>query len=169
MTYQPYPTGGGSNTVQQSPQPSRPQSVRIAVTLMYVGAGLSALGLIVTLVLIGRLRNTIESALRKAKTSTPLTPDQIHSAASFAITIFIVVALIGIGLWIWMAWANGRGKGWARIVASVFFGLDTISLIFNASRTSTTLVFAGVGWLVGLGALIFLWRRDTTQYIQQSQ
>jgi hypothetical protein len=49
----------------------------------------------------------------------------------------------------------------------VFFGLDTLALIFNGSRTATTLIFAALGWLVGLGALIFLWRRDTTQYIQQ--
>jgi uncharacterized membrane protein (DUF2068 family) len=149
------------------PQPPQPQSVRIAVMLMYVGAGLSALGLIVTLVLIGHIRNTVEAALRRAKTATPLTPAQIHSGATVVIVLAIVIALIGIGLWLWMAWANGKGKGWARIVATVFFGLDTLALIFNGSRTATTLIFAGLGWLVGLGALIFLWRRDTTQYIQQ--
>jgi hypothetical protein len=170
MTYQPYPTGGGSNSnvAQRGPQPS---SVRNAVILMYVGAGLSALGLIVTLVRGSALRSSIEKALRTAnnKRTTKLTAAQIHTTANDLIIIVIVVALIGIALWLWMAWANGQGKAWARVVASVFFGLDTISLIFLGSRTLTTLIVALVGWLVGLAAIVFLWRRDTTQYIAQSQ
>ncbi len=169
MTYQPYPTGGSSNVVQQQQQGQRPQSVRIAVILMYVGAGLSTLGLIVTLAFSSRIKSAIETALRNAKTTPKLTATQIHNGANEFLILAVVLALIGIGLWLWMAWANGRGKGWARILSSVFFGLDTISLILSGARTSTTLIFAGLGWLAGLGAIVYLWRRDTSQYIAQSQ
>jgi uncharacterized membrane protein (DUF2068 family) len=167
MTYQPYPTGGGSNIVQQ--QGPRPQSVRTAVILMYVGAGLSTISLIASIAFSGRIKNAVGKALRNARTSKPLTVTQIHSVENIYLVFAIVVLLVGVGLWLWMAWANGRGRGWARIVASVFFGLDTILLILGGTRTSATLIFAGVEWLVGLAALIFLWRRDTTAYIAQSR
>jgi hypothetical protein len=164
--YEPYPAGGGSNT---APQPSQPTSVRTAVILMYVGAGLSALALIGSLALSGRIKNAVERAARNARTSKPLTASQIHAVANAYIIVVVVVLVVAIGLWLWMAWANGRGRGWARIVASVLFGLDTLWLIFSGARTATTLVFIGLGWLAGLAALIFLWRRDTTQYIAQSK
>ncbi len=166
MTYQPYPAGGGSNVVQQAPQPT---SVRAAVILMYVGAGLSALALIGTLVLSGRIKSAVGRAARRARTTPPLTAAQIHAVENAYLVILVVVLLVAIGLWVWMAWANNRGKGWARIVSSVFFGLNTIWLVFSASRTTTTLVFIGLGWLIGLAVLILLWRRETTQYIAQSQ
>ncbi len=168
MTYQPYPTGGGSssNIVQRGPQPT---SVRTAVILMYVGAGLSVLSLIGTLALSGRIKKAVGTALRKARTSKPLTLADIHAAENIYLVFVVVVLVIAIALWVWMAWANGRGRGWARIVATVFFGLNTILLVFSGARTSATLVFTGLEWLVGLAALIFLWRRDTTQYIAQSQ
>ncbi|MGH3302961.1 MAG: hypothetical protein ACRDOK_15000 [Streptosporangiaceae bacterium] len=167
MTYQPYPTGAGSSNIGQ--QGPRPSSVRTAVILMYVGAGLSALALIGDLALSGRIKAAVGSAERRARTAKPLTATQIHAVENAYILIIVVVLLVAIGMWVWMAWANGRGRGWARILSSVFFGLNTILLVFFGSRTLTTAVFVGLGWLAGLAALIFLWRRDTTQYIAQSQ
>lgn len=175
MTYQPYPTGsgspqpypggGGGNLAERPPQP---QSLRIAVILMYVGAALSAVSLVISLALSGRIRSAVGTAARKAKTSKPLTATQIHAIENFYVIIIVVILLIAIGLWLWMAWANGRGKGWARIVASVLFGLNTLWLVFSVGRTGGPAIYFGIGWLVGLAALIFLWRRDTTQYIAQS-
>lgn len=163
MSYQPYPTGGGSNMAQQAQQP---QSVRVAVILMYVGAGLSAIGLIGVLAISGRIKAAVGRALRSARTGGhSLTAAQIHAGENFYLAVFIVILLIAIGLWVWMAWANGKGKGWARVVSSVFFGLDTLWVIFSASRTVTTLVFGVLSWLVGIAALIFLWRRETSEYI----
>lgn len=169
MTYQPYPTtGGGSNMVQQAPQP---QTVRVAVILMYVGAGLSALGLVITLALSGRIKAAVGRAARNVQTRThkSLTAADIHAVENAYVVIVVVVLLVAIALWLWMAWANGRGRGWARVVASVLFGLNTLWLIFSGSRTVTTAILIGLGWLAGLGALVFLWRRETTQYIAQSQ
>jgi hypothetical protein len=170
MTYQPYPTGGGSTHMEQPQQQAvQPRSVRTAVILMYVGAGLAALGLIDVLVFSGRIKAAVRRAALRARTTKPLTASQIHAIENFYILIFVVVLLVAIGLWLWMAWANGRGKGWARILSSVFFGLNTIWLVFFGGRAVSTLILIGLGWLVGLAALIFLWRRDTTQYIAQSQ
>ncbi|HYK70088.1 MAG TPA: hypothetical protein VEV45_19230 [Streptosporangiaceae bacterium] len=176
MTYQPYPTSGGSNQPYPAggdsnlaERPPQPQSLRIAVILMYVGAALSAVSLIISLALSGRIKSAVGTAARKVKTTKPLTATQIHSLENFYLVLIIVILLIAIGLWLWMAWANGRGKGWARILASVFFGFNTLWLVFSVGRTGGPAIFIGIGWLVGLAALIFLWRRDTTQYIAQSQ
>jgi len=170
MSYEPYPTsGGGSNMVEPVPQP---QTVRVAVILMYVGAGLSALGLVITVALRGRIKAAVGRALRtvrNARTHRLLTASQIHAVQNAYVLIVVVVLLVAIALWLWMAWANGRGKGWARIVASVLFGFNTLWLIFGGSRTVTTAIFIGLGWLAGLGALVFLWRRETTQYIAESR
>ena len=43
--------------------------------------------------------------------------------------VAIIFGLIGIGLWLWMAYANKAGKNWARITATAFFGLDTLSVL----------------------------------------
>jgi hypothetical protein len=170
MTYQPYPTsGGGSNVAQQAPQP---QTVRAAVILMYIGAGLSAVGIVITLALSGRIKAAVGNAarnVRSTRTHRPLTASQLHTLENAYVVIVVVVLLVAIGLWLWMAWANGRGKSWARIVASVFFGFNTLWLIFSGSRTVTTAIFIGLGWLAGLGALVFLWRRETSRFITQSQ
>lgn len=175
MTYQPYPTGGGS--YQQYPagggsnlgeRPPRPQSVRIAVILMYAGAALSAISLIITLAFVHRLESAIATSLRHARTAKPYTAAQIHAGQTDGVIAIVIVLLITIGLWVWMAWANNKGRNWARIVASVLYALNTIWLLLSLRSLGGPSIFYGVGWLIGLAALIFLWRRDTTQYIAQS-
>jgi hypothetical protein len=64
-----------------------------------------------------------------------------------------------------MACANNRGSSWARIVATVLFALDTISFVLEIGRASVSIIVIAVGWLIGLGAVILLWNRQTTQYI----
>ena len=177
MSYQPYPTGGsyqpypggGNQMAQRGPQPS---SIRTAVLFMYAGAAISALSLILLLAFSGKIKNAINKALVKANNKlisqgkTPLTASQMHSTETTLIIVIAVVLLIGVGLWLWMAWANGRGRGWARIVATVLFALNTIYLLLSVSRASVSIVFVGLGWLCGLGAIIFLWNKNSTAYIK---
>src|SRR5262249_59378242 len=77
-------------------------------------------------------------------------------------------ALLGIGLWIWMAMANKAGKSWARIMASVLFGLNTLFLFTGFTRPSplgSRLVMILI-WLIGLGTVLFLWRNESSQYFE---
>ena len=161
--YQPYPSGGQEPNRQQPT--AAPNSVRTAVKLMYGGATLSAIAIILELVSIGNLK----SAIKKADPS--FTPAQIHNAEIFGVALVVVVGLIGIGLWLWMAWANGRGKNWARIVASVLFGLNTLDLLLSFTRphASLSLLFELLVWLVGLGAIVLLWRKESSAYFQAPQ
>jgi uncharacterized membrane protein len=80
----------------------------------------------------------------------------------------VIFGLIGIGLWIWMAMANKRGGNWARITATVFFGLNTVSLLVGLARPEP-LASRLVGlliWLIGLGAVVMLWRSESTAFFK---
>lgn len=171
MSYQAYPTGGGANQIPATERGPQPQTLRNAVRLMWVGAAFALIGAIVTLVLSSRIKNAVRTAALKANATnrsegkTVLTASQIHSLENITVIFLAVLLLIGVLLWVWMAWANNRGRNWARIVATVLFALNTISLIFSFGRASLSIIFVILGWLVGLGAIVLLWRRETTAYI----
>jgi hypothetical protein len=169
MSYQPYPGGGsyqpypsGGNEMLQRPTP--PKSIQNAVKLMYAGAGLSALSLIIGLATVGSLKNAIrQAAINNHK---PLTTSQLHTAEVAGVAIIVILGLIGIGLWLWMARTNGAGKMWARVVASVLFGLSTISAFYSLARPNSAAekIFEILVWLIGLGAIVLLYQRDSTAY-----
>ena len=156
--YQPFPQGG-----EMPPEPDRPdlpRPVRTAVLLMYTGAALSAVSLIVTVLNF----HAIERVIRNA--SSTLTAQQVHNDAIVAVTIAVVESLIAIGLWLLMAWGNKNGQNWARITATVLFGLNTLFLLLSFVRAtvSASLAFSVLVWLVGLGAIVMLWRKESSEY-----
>jgi len=155
--YQPYPSAG------QGPEPVRPgppASVVMAVRLMYAGAVVSGLSLIIGLATVGNLR----SALHKSDPS--LTPSQLHNLQTVVIVGSVAIGLISIGLWVWMALMNKAGKSWARIVGTVLFGLDTLFLLLGLARAGAAAgtLASIITWLIGLGAVIYLWRKDASEY-----
>ncbi len=160
--YQPYPTGGAE---PEPAAPTPPPSIQNAVRLMYVGAAISAVSLIVTLATIGSLRAAIHKA------NPALSAAKLHSAETVAVVLAIVLGLIGVGLWIWMARANNAGKSWARITATVFFGLDTLSLLATLRQAEPALsrVVSLLTWVVGLCAVILLWQKISSAYFAASR
>lgn len=158
--YQSYPTPDMPPAKTEQPRP-----VQLAIRLMYAGAALSGIAVVISLVTIGSLKTAIENQ------NTGLTPSQVNTAEGVAIGAAVVGGLIAIGLWLWMAWANKAGKSWARIVSSVLFGLNTLFLLLSLSRphASIGLALLLVIWLVGLGAVFFLWRRDSSAYYAASR
>jgi hypothetical protein len=155
--YQPYPSGG---QVPEPQRPGPPAPVLTAVKLMYAGAAVSAISLIVTLLTIGSLKTAIRSR------DPSFTQTQLHSAEVVGVTFAVILGLIGIGLWIWMASANKAGKNWARITSTVFFGLDTLGLLASFSQAETLLgrLVSLVVWLIGLGVVVMLWRKESGAY-----
>jgi hypothetical protein len=133
-----------------------------AVKFMYAGAALSVVSFIVGLASIGSLKTAIEKASNK-----PLTATQLHTAEVAGVAIIIVTGLIGVGLWLWMARMNQAGKSWARIVATVLFALNTLSVLTSVARpsASVTKIFGVLVWIIGLGAIVLLWQRDSSDYI----
>jgi len=113
---QPYPASG------QPVEPLRPPApapVLTAVKLMYVGAAVNTIALIIGLTLIPG----IKAALRKANPS--LTAAQV-SDLNWLITFAGVCGVVLIALWLWVARANGEGRNWARILSTALVGLATL-------------------------------------------
>jgi len=176
MTYQPYPSGsGGGKAAPLGQRPPQPPSVRNAVRLMWAGAGLALLGTIFTIVALSKIKTTLVHNMIKSNATAHsqgkpfLTLAQIHSYANGFVVALVIASVISALLWAWMAWANNRGLSWARIVGSVLFGLLTIEVFFSLTRAGISSYYLLLEWLVGLGATIFLWRRDASEYFAQSR
>jgi hypothetical protein len=144
------------------PPESPPGTVRLAVKLMYAGAALSGLIVVLALTTSGQVRSALRTAHPHLSTAAVNTQvhDQIVSSA--------VLWLITIAFWIVMARTNLAGRGWARILSTVLCVLSTFNFaatIFEHSSLVSKVVYAPL-WLVGVGALILLWRPETSAYIQ---
>ena len=157
--YQPYPS---TDKPVEPERPEAPQSVLNAVKLMYAGAAVSAVSLIISLTTIGGTKD----AIKKAKPS--LTAAQVNQLNTFIIALAVVSGVIGVALWLWMAQKNGQGRSWARILSTVLFGLATLDLFGVVAQPKTVLglVFPVLTWLIGLGAVILLWRRESTEFFK---
>jgi uncharacterized RDD family membrane protein YckC len=152
--YQPYPTPGPA---QEPEQIRPPRSVLKAVKLMYAGAALEVIAVIIAVVTIGSLKSAI-LARHPAYTAA-----QLHSAEVARTVPLVIGGLIAIGLWLWMAWANGKGRSWARIVSAVFFGINTLDLLISLLQVHAvaTLIIGVVIWLVGLGAIVLIFSKKS--------
>ena len=161
-------------------RPSVPRSartVRAAVRLMYAGAAVSTVNLIIFLAVTGGIM------ARHAILGYHLTAAQVSQLLNTpAITIPIVLDLVPIALWLWMARATGRGRNWARILSTVLFGLATLSLtsvfpqpVFNISFVPAVHlsfvpalgpVVTVLTWLAGAAAVWLLWRPASTAFFK---
>jgi hypothetical protein len=150
---------------EPAPTATPPSSITTAVKLMYVGALISLIGLITSLLSTGDMRAAVEDSLRKQ--GKKVDPSVVDSLVTGGIIIGVVTALIGIGLWIWMARKNQAGRSWARIVATVLGGLNVLLTLVSLTRSTST----GVGTVVNiimvllaLAILFLLWRRESSDY-----
>ena len=163
--YQPYPSSG------KPVEPERgeaPPSVLKAVKLMYAGAAVSTVSLIVSVIL--PLSNIAASKAALKKDHPNLTVSQVNQAFNLGIAVAILSGAVGAVLWLWMARANGQGKNWARITSSVFFALATVSLFSVLNAPSVLgIIFAVALWVVGLGAIIYLWRGESSEFFKPRQ
>ena len=157
--YQPYPAAG------PVPDPQRvrpPRSVLNAVRLMYAGAALELLALIIAVATRASLKWAI---LARHPLYNPAQVD--HAEVARAVPL-VIGALIAVGLWLWMAWANGRGKNWARVLSAVFFGINTFDLFisFFVVRATATMIAGVVIWLVGLVTIVLLFSKESATFFR---
>ncbi|TMK42893.1 MAG: hypothetical protein E6G66_16015 [Actinobacteria bacterium] len=109
--------------------------------------------------------NVIRKAV--AASNPNFTDSQLNVAVNVGVAFGAFFALVGLGLWLWMAYANKKGYAWARVVSSVLFGVNTLGLLYvliAAGSTAIQKVASVAIWLVGLAAIVFLWRSDSSAY-----
>jgi hypothetical protein len=136
--------------------------VRYAVWLMYAGAALSGLALIITLLTTGQARSLLHAA------EPNLSSAQLSSAVHAGIISSVAIWAVTIALWLIMAKVNQAGRGWARIAASVLCVASTLSLAGYITQGYPVVLKVAVVplWLAGLAATVLLWRPATTSYIR---
>jgi hypothetical protein len=165
--YPQYPGQGGMLA-----KPPVPQTLQAAFYLMLAGAALQVVGIVVTAAELSKIRDLIRDQ------NLGFTDTEIRTRATAILVGVIIGGLIRIGLWIWMAFANRDGKNWARITSTVFFGIDTLSVIvalaISGVSVANTAKISGLDtgltvltWLVGLATVILLWNRQTSVYFEQ--
>ncbi len=133
-----------------------PAPVLTAVKLMYGGAAVFTISLIISVIL-AAFAGGGAATLRLAGRSQPL---------PVAISVGIVGGLAVIALWLWMARANSQGRNWARILSTVLSGLATLNGVFSDPRTVPVLIFWAPSWLLGLAAVWLLWRPDSSAFFK---
>jgi hypothetical protein len=159
--YEPYPTTEPAQLPQRA-QP--PRSVLNAIKLMYAGAAVEVVAVIIALVLRSSLRSIILAKHPHYTTA------QLHTAEGARTVALVIGGLIAIALWIWMARANAKGASWARVLSAVFFGIDTLDVLgalFLVRDTVAADVIAVVLWVIGLAAIVLLFSKDSGPFYNQ--
>ena len=154
-------------------RPSVPRSartVRAAVKLMYAGAAVSTVNLILIMAMAADIR------AYHALLGHPLTAAQVSRLTAGSITVFIVWSLVPIAVWLWMARACGRGRNWARILSTVLFGVATLDLTgpfgwprgFHGNVVPVAFgpTIPVLCWLLGLTVVWLLWHPASRAYFK---
>jgi hypothetical protein len=155
--HQPEPSGG---LPAEPPRPPAPAPVRDAAKLMYGGAAGTVVQLVIALFFVGDIH-----AYHLTVGAHSLTTAQLIHWRPLIVTGVVVFGLVLIGLWLWMARAVGQGRGWARILSTVLFGLATLQLI--GLHSVAAVFWAMLTWLTGLAAVWQLWRPASRAFFQQ--
>ena len=142
----------------QAPEP--PRTVGLAVRLMYAGAGLTLLGMIVIVIEIA----TGAASIRAGHPSA--TVAQVHATQGVLITYAVISGLLEAAIWIVVARLNRAGMKWARIAATVLFALNAIYLVDSllGPISLTSVLNIALRGLAGLGAVYYLWQKESASY-----
>ena len=110
------------------------------------------------------------AAYRSAVGSVPtveLTP-QWQAAFGFGDVFIVAVGLTRMGAWLWMAVKNRAGRGWARVLSTVFFAINSLYQVLVIARPipggEWQILFPVALWLVGLCAIALLWQRESGEF-----
>lgn len=158
------PPGGG---YPPAPRPDVPQPgpIQLAVRLMWTGAAVSVISLIVGLATLGDAKDQIRDDL--VKDDPNVSQSTIDAAYAIGIAFVVVIGSIGVFLWLWMAWKNGQGRPWARVVATVLGGLNLLFTLLSFTQPSTepvSLALALVNVVLAIVILVLLWRKESSAF-----
>ena len=84
----------------------------------------------------------------------------------------IAGALISIGVWLAMARRTRRGRPGVRIMSTILFGIDCLTVARTFSHglvTGPTWIIGVAEWGIGLTVIVFLWDRRSSAYFAQQR
>ncbi|MGH3264488.1 MAG: hypothetical protein ACRDNS_21110 [Trebonia sp.] len=122
----------------------------------------SLLGIVIGMTTLSSARSAI------LKTNPSYTTAQVNSAEHVVVGVLIAGGLIGAALWLWMAQSCRAGRGWARIVATVLFGIDTVGQAIGLGASGgPSRIYGILVWVIGLIAIVLLWQRASSDYFRR--
>lgn len=142
-----------------------PHTVLNAVRLMYLGA-VAEFGVLIVLWL-------TEGSIRAAVSHRyPMLTAAQLGQLNTVFTVELAVGAAVVPLWILIAWATGRGSQLARLAAIVCFGFSTVGIVTDLANDSpqfapAAFTGAGVVWLIGLGAIVNLLRKQSMAFYER--
>jgi hypothetical protein len=187
--YGQYPASGYGQP--SAPLGERPRPLVIAVWLMYVAAVVEIVYAVADGQWLASYMSSLFTAIEAADTSRSGSQVPTSEIKDLILVIAIVGGIVAVLIWLWIAWKNRAGRNWARVVATVFFGLSCLGLpelltgghLSTVPSTFTTadgatiavpplaipawLIAVGVvNWLLGLAIIILLWQRAASWYYE---
>jgi Protein kinase domain len=168
----PEQTPPEQTTVAPVPAPSPtarltpPQSMINAVRLMYLGAALAAVSIVTTIATTPALK----AAIRQQHPF--LAPGPLGAVITGTLTVTVVGALISVGVWLAMARRTRRGRPGVRVMSTILFGIDCLTVARTFSHglvTGPTLIIGLAQWGVGLAVIVFLWDRRSSAYFARQR
>ena len=91
-----------------------------------------------------------------------------HITLGGVAALAVVAALIEVAAWLGIARACRNGRGGARIIGTVLFGLHTIGLLGVLANPHPGLGLAKIttllSWLIACAAVVFLWQRPSSAF-----
>jgi hypothetical protein len=156
--YKKFP--GADKVITTATPADAPASVRTAVRLMYAGAAVTAVYLVVSLASLGGIKTEIHDANHK------LTTTQVNQVFEYLVVTTVIFGVIGTALWLIMARGANQARRWSQITSTVLFVLYTLESIGTFAQTTAivSIVFVGLTWLVGAGTVFLLWKPDSKAY-----
>ena len=138
-----------------------PPSMATAVRLMYAGAAYAlvwAIGVIVVW----------HGIVMQHPLISPASDHRLTAVLAPA----VFVCVVDIALWLGIARACRRGKAGARVIGTVLFAIHTLSMLSVLVNPQAGLgpakILTLVGWLIGCGAVVFLWQRPSSVFFAQA-
>jgi len=140
-----------------------PQPVVTAARLMFVGAGLGLINLIVVLASKSSLRDQI------ARKNPDFDAHQLDTAVNAAVAVGIVFGIIFTVLYVLLALQVQKGKNWARIVTWILAALGVLGALASLAQTTTggSRVLSLISGVLDVAIIILLAQKVSNAYFRR--
>jgi Protein kinase domain len=152
---------------QRPPKSEIPPPVLSAVRLMYLGAAITLLD-----VILGALAAAVHEAYwvkyqNAVRPSVRVAAQHAQTAAGLLDLTVVVGGAVGIVCWLVVATACRRGRSWTRIASTVLLTLDAACLVTDLVNIHSDLGVNAISlivWIIGVAATVPLWGRQASNF-----
>ncbi|KUG55667.1 hypothetical protein AVL62_05030 [Serinicoccus chungangensis] len=157
---------------------AKPQPVGLAEKLMYAGGALSLIsGVLALATPEDQLRAAVESQLEAS--GQPVDPAVVDATVSGAPIIGLISGIVVAAIWFLLGFFNGKGKSWARIVATILGVINVVTTLIGLLGTSMmpgsaaggtiNTILSLLGAVLAAVIVFLLWRKESTAYFKSTR